>query len=184
MRVLADDTAALLDELGLERAHISGLSLGSTVAQEMAINYPDKVASLQLHATWGRTDEWLRRLFESLAFPLRHGDIEAFVHTAFMWVASPAYLDESPEEIAAVERAYIEENPHPPSIEAILGHLHADATHDAMGPAAPDQGTDADYLGRDGTGRSRRATVGPFRSGSRVAAFTSLPGLARVISAS
>jgi pimeloyl-ACP methyl ester carboxylesterase len=132
MRVLADDAAALLDELGIERAHISGLSLGSTVAQELAINYPDRVASLQLHATWGRTDEWLRRLFNSLAYPLRQGDIEAFVHTAFMWVSSPTYLNESPEEIAAVERAYIEENPNPPSIEALLGHLHADATHDAL----------------------------------------------------
>ena len=132
MRVLADDAAALLDVLEIERAHVSGLSLGSTVGQELAINYPDKVATLQLHATWGRTDEWLRRLFKSLAYPLRHGDIEAFVHAAFMWVASPTYLNEGPEEIAAIERAYVEDNPHPPSFEALLGHLHADSTHDAL----------------------------------------------------
>ncbi len=132
MRIMADDAAALLEALGIERAHISGLSLGSTIAQELALNHPDKIASLQLHATWGRTDEWLRRLFDSLACPLRHGDIEAFVHAAFMWVASPTYLNESPEEIAEIERAYIQENPHPPSIEALLGHLHADSTHDAL----------------------------------------------------
>ena len=93
MRVIADDAAALLDELGLGRVHVSGLSLGSTVAQELAINHPDKVASLQLHATWGRTDEWLRRLFASLAYPLRQGDIAEFVHTAFMWVSPPQTID-------------------------------------------------------------------------------------------
>ena len=132
MRIMADDAAALLDAMGHERAHISGLSLGSTIAQELAINHPGKVASLQRHATWGRTDAWLRRLFETLAYPLKHDDIEAFVHAAFMWVASPAYLEESPEEIAAIEKAYIDDNPNPPTVEALLGHLHADATHDAL----------------------------------------------------
>ena len=132
MRVLAEDAAALLDALEIERAHVSGLSLGSTVGQELAINHPDRVASLQLHATWGRTDAWLKRLFESLAYPLRQGDLEAFIQAAFLWVASPTYLNESPEEIAAIERAYVAENPHPPSLEALLGHLHADATHDAL----------------------------------------------------
>ena len=53
MRVLADDAAALLDAIGIERAHVAGHSLGSTVAQELAINHPQKVASLQLHCTWG-----------------------------------------------------------------------------------------------------------------------------------
>ncbi|MYA86613.1 MAG: alpha/beta fold hydrolase, partial [Acidimicrobiaceae bacterium] len=58
MRILADDAAALCDSLGVERAHVSGLSLGSATAQELAINHPGLVATLQLHCTWGRSDEW------------------------------------------------------------------------------------------------------------------------------
>lgn len=40
MKVLADDAAALLEVLGLQGVHVSGLSLGSATAQELAINYP------------------------------------------------------------------------------------------------------------------------------------------------
>ena len=51
MRTLAEDAVALLDALEIESAHVSGLSLGSAVAQELAINHPGKVRSLQLHCT-------------------------------------------------------------------------------------------------------------------------------------
>ena len=132
MRTLADDAAALLDALGIEAAHVSGLSLGSAVAQELAINYPKRVRSLQLHCTWGRTDEWLRRVFTDMAYPIHRDDFEHFVKTAFMWVMSPTYLNERPEDVALVERAYLLENPHPPTKEGLLGHLHADLTHDAL----------------------------------------------------
>lgn len=132
MRVLADDAAALLDAMGIERVHVSGLSLGSTVAQELAIKHPDRVISLQLHSTWGRTDEWLRRLFDGMAYPVERDDLAAFVRTAFMWVMSPTYLNERPDEVDRIERAYLLENPHPPSKAGLLGHLHADRTHDAL----------------------------------------------------
>jgi pimeloyl-ACP methyl ester carboxylesterase len=89
MKLLADDAAALLKALEIERAHISGNSLGSTIAQELAINHPEKVASLQLHCTWGRTDAWLDRLFRSMAYPVEHGDLDAFVEAAFMWADEP-----------------------------------------------------------------------------------------------
>src|SRR5258708_4425942 len=48
-RSLAEDAAALLDALDVERAHVLGWSLGSAVAQELALNHPDKVASLVLY---------------------------------------------------------------------------------------------------------------------------------------
>jgi pimeloyl-ACP methyl ester carboxylesterase len=132
MRVLADDAAALLDVMGVERAHVSGLSLGSTVAQELAIEHPERVTSLQLHCTWGRTDEWLRRLFDGMAYPVERNDLKAFVRTAFMWVMSPTYLNERVDEVARIERDYLLENPHPPSRAGLLGHLHADRTHDSL----------------------------------------------------
>lgn len=51
MSLFADDTAALMDALGLQSAHVLGISMGGYIAQELAINYPDKVKSLILGCT-------------------------------------------------------------------------------------------------------------------------------------
>lgn len=51
-RVMADDTVGLMDHLGIKRAHFLGVSMGGMIAQEVAINYPDRVNKLVLVATY------------------------------------------------------------------------------------------------------------------------------------
>ncbi len=43
---MADDAVAVLDHLGVERAHILGYSMGGMIVQTMAIRHPDRVSSL------------------------------------------------------------------------------------------------------------------------------------------
>jgi 3-oxoadipate enol-lactonase len=48
---LAGDAVAVLDEAGVERAHVVGTSLGGMVAQELALSQPDRVDRLVLACT-------------------------------------------------------------------------------------------------------------------------------------
>jgi pimeloyl-ACP methyl ester carboxylesterase len=51
MKIYARDTMALLDNLGIDRAHIFGISMGGMIAQEFALNYQERVISLILGCT-------------------------------------------------------------------------------------------------------------------------------------
>lgn len=46
VETMAEDAAALLEALGIESAHIVGMSMGGMITQAMAINHPSKVKSI------------------------------------------------------------------------------------------------------------------------------------------
>jgi pimeloyl-ACP methyl ester carboxylesterase len=51
MRLLANDAAGLLDALNIDKADVFGYSLGSFIAQQFAVMYPEKTKSLILVAS-------------------------------------------------------------------------------------------------------------------------------------
>jgi pimeloyl-ACP methyl ester carboxylesterase len=63
-RMMADDTVRLMDLLGIEKAHIMGLSMGGMIAQELAIEYPQRVMKLVLACTYANQHEASRDSLE------------------------------------------------------------------------------------------------------------------------
>ena len=52
-KTLADDTIGLMDALKIKQAHVFGISMGGNIAQEIVINYPNRVKKLILCSTMG-----------------------------------------------------------------------------------------------------------------------------------
>jgi pimeloyl-ACP methyl ester carboxylesterase len=50
IKLFADDTAGLMDALKIEKANVLGWSMGTYIAQELVLNYPDKVNRVVLYA--------------------------------------------------------------------------------------------------------------------------------------
>jgi pimeloyl-ACP methyl ester carboxylesterase len=56
MKMMADDTIGLMDHLKIEKAHVLGGSMGGMIAQELAINHPERVDKLVLAGTFAKRD--------------------------------------------------------------------------------------------------------------------------------
>jgi pimeloyl-ACP methyl ester carboxylesterase len=54
--LVAQDAIALLDKLGIERAHIVGTSTGGCVLQVIAIDHPERLRTATLNNTWTTAD--------------------------------------------------------------------------------------------------------------------------------
>lgn len=63
---MAEDAVAVLDALGIQKAHINGISMGGAIAQEIAIRYPQRVRSLILTSTFCYVTPAFRTVLEFL----------------------------------------------------------------------------------------------------------------------
>ncbi|MET7990742.1 alpha/beta hydrolase [Amycolatopsis sp. NPDC005232] len=130
MASLAADAIALLDGLGTGPVHVVGWSLGSAVAQELALARPDLVASLVLYGTWARGEGFQRCLITALRSPWQHGDLAGGI--AALGVAfSPELLD-SPEFDQLIVRVQPLFPQTEEQIRAVVQQWDADLAHDTL----------------------------------------------------
>src|SRR5919205_3140271 len=114
----AADTAALMDALGLERAHVVGSSMGGAIAQELALARPEKVRSLVLNGTYCRGDHFFREVIRSWQWAARKSDsLRDFLNVVNLWCFSPRIYNEGIMEEWLTEAAASE---HPQSVDAFV----------------------------------------------------------------
>lgn len=100
---LGRDVVELLDQLGLERVHVLGLSLGGIVAQWMGIHVPERVDRLVLSNTaayLGPPSQWDQPIADLLAAFDMTATTEAFLGNWF-----PAHTLGGDDEVVAAFRA-------------------------------------------------------------------------------
>src|SRR5215467_13845188 len=100
--LFADDVAGLMEAIGVERAHVMGLSLGASTGMWLASKYPSKVKSLSLHSSWPKTDPFVKivvggwqvmaRALPSVADMIIQG-IFPWCYTPELYATKPDYID-------------------------------------------------------------------------------------------
>ncbi len=86
---MAADAIAVLDAEGVGRAHVVGHSMGSQVAQVLAVAYPDRLRSLTLAGTACRHHPWRLDLLARWQELARHRGVHAWARRAFPYLLGP-----------------------------------------------------------------------------------------------
>jgi pimeloyl-ACP methyl ester carboxylesterase len=129
-RGMAEDLLALLDGLGVARAHLLGMSLGGAIAQEAVITAPERFASLQLHATWPGPHPYFQALVSAVRSVRLQLDRESFYRALSVWLFTPRCFVAQPELIETIVQAATH-HPHPMALHAYLRQTEAVLGHDA-----------------------------------------------------
>ena len=86
---MAADAIAVLDAVGVEKAHIVGASMGGAISQIIGLYYPERVLSLTLACTACRNHPWRRELLASWATTASERGVGVMTKEAARWVIGP-----------------------------------------------------------------------------------------------
>jgi len=90
-RDMAKDQAKAMDNLGIEKADIFGVSMGGMIAQWLAVDFPEKVGKLILTVTSARPNPVLRESIDEWVMLARSGDHTAFLDSNLRRIYSEGY---------------------------------------------------------------------------------------------
>jgi 3-oxoadipate enol-lactonase len=123
---MARDALAVLDAEEIGRAHVLGVSLGGTIAQELILTAPERVRSLALGSTWAGPSEWRSRVRTVQLGILRTEGVEALVRLRALFIFSPPMFEKAPQMMDFIEKTMAET-----PLEGYLHQLDAAEAHDA-----------------------------------------------------
>jgi len=122
-KLFADDTAGLMNALGISKAHVLGLSMGGMIAQELAINYPEKVSKMILcstHCGSSKLVQSSQKVPETPVDPSKMSQEE--YRKALTNVCTDEFINENPDFVSLMARKRLM---HPTSKEAYVRQLNA-----------------------------------------------------------
>jgi pimeloyl-ACP methyl ester carboxylesterase len=127
----ADQLAGFLGAIGIERAHVAGMSLGAAVGIQLAARHPGRVRSLSLHSGWHASDAYLKLVVEQWGTLASALPTVADVVTEglFPWCFTPEMYVDRPELVDTLVD-FVRGRPAQP-VDAFLAQIDAVIAHDA-----------------------------------------------------
>ncbi len=98
---MAEDTLAAFDELGLDKVHLMGVSMGGMIAQTIALNSPERLSSLILCSTAMNTAHADPAVFEKWRTLAEEKDTPALMEAFGKYVYTPSFYEQYKDYIIA-----------------------------------------------------------------------------------
>ena len=127
----AEQLSGFLGAIGIERAHVAGVSLGAGVSMHLAATHPERVRSLSLHSAWDRTDGYVRTVVEMWRVLARASSTvaDAVIDGIFPFCFTPEMYVERPDFVQALVD-FVRGRPAQP-LDAFLAQSDGVLAHDA-----------------------------------------------------
>jgi aminoacrylate hydrolase len=130
---MAGDVLALMDHLGIDRAHYVGHSTGGAIGQYLALDHGSRLDRLVLSATWPAPDAYFEALFTARADLLRIAGAMHYLRSTALLLNPPWWIRDHPELVAVDEAQAQARLPDPEvlqrRISAILRHDRSAELH-------------------------------------------------------
>jgi len=136
---IAADVIALMDTMGIEKAHVAGTSTGGAILQNLAIDHPDRLRCCIFSNTWTKADEYIRRVQTARRqIALSEGQ-EAYVKLSSLFTNGAMQFRHNLDRVMEIEDRSLETIAEPEVLAARLdmtmAHDRLDELHKIKNPA-------------------------------------------------
>jgi len=134
---MADDYDGLLLALGIGQARVVGCSMGSIIAQQLALRHPGRVRSMVLMCPWARCDRYARDVFQHLKDCKARLRPEEFATYVQLLIFAKASWDDNGLYQEMLEaRRQAEADPLPQPLHGLEAQAAACMDHNTLGALA------------------------------------------------
>ena len=130
-KMMAADTIAVMDELEIQQAKVAGISMGGAIAQELVINYPERVSCLVLISTWPIFNNYAKTVYENLKKLRVTSKPDDFMELLQLWIFAPPYYEEGITDLKEGQQGAATAT-NPQTQNGFEGQLDACIHHDTV----------------------------------------------------
>jgi len=137
-KMMADDTVGLMDALDINKAYLLGFSMGGCIAQEIVLNYPNRITKLILTSSWsGPSHGIVTPIPEENPFPkmlplMKEGNYEKMARILTNSLFPEDYKKKNPHIVEKVVKNYMAQPPTPKGFEGQSAYVEAFETYDRL----------------------------------------------------
>jgi len=125
VEAMADDMIALMDGLGIARAHVLGHAAGGVMGLSLALHAPERLTALVVVNGWSKLDPHFARCFDVRLALLRDSGVDAYVRAQPIFLYPAAWISDHSAQLDAEAAHHVAHFQPVPLLEARIAALRS-----------------------------------------------------------